>query len=58
MNGIQPGAEVALVFNQQAINILAIDHEFPHRQEVQAAAAEHLLRVFSVPPPQPQGATG
>lgn len=50
---LQPQAEVALVFNQQAINILAIKGDFPRKREVQLAAAEHLLRVFSVPPPPP-----
>lgn len=42
-------ATVALAFCQQAIRILEIAHEFPKKEEVQAAAAAHLLLVFERP---------
>lgn len=56
MNGPEPRiaqtpqeATVALAFSQQAIRILEIATDFPRKDEVQRAAAEHLLLVFSRP---------
>ena len=53
--GIPPAgpATLALLFNQQAINILNIENEFPHKAEVQELAAKHLLRVFTPTPEAP-----
>lgn len=59
MNGPEPRiaqtpqeATVALAFSQQAIRILELTTDFPRKEELQRAAAEHLLLVFS----RPQGA--
>lgn len=45
-------ATIALAFSQQAIKILEIGGDYPRKEELQRAAAEHLLLVFS----RPQGA--
>jgi hypothetical protein len=42
-------ATVALAFCQQAIRILEIAHDFANKEEVQSAAAAHLLMVFGRP---------
>jgi hypothetical protein len=42
-------ATVALAFSQQAIKILEIASDYPRKEELQRAAAEHLLLVFSRP---------
>jgi hypothetical protein len=42
-------ATVALAFCQQAIRILEIPHDFAMKEQVQEAAASHLLMVFARP---------